>query len=55
MGESLIWSLTNPVEVEELCQGLEPNKGQGWGWVATRVIKEVDRELSGSLSRLFNS
>ena len=52
--ESLIWSPTTPAEVEELCRGLEPGKGAGWDGVSPRVIKGVARELSGSLSRLFN-
>ena len=52
--ETLIWRPTTPGEVEELCGGLEPDKGQGWDGVSPRVIKGVARELSGSLSRLFN-
>ena len=52
--ESLIWSPTTPVEVEGLCRGLEAGKGAGWDGVSPRVIKGVARELSGSLSRLFN-
>ena len=54
VGESLIWSPTTPGEVEELCRGLESGKASGWDGVAPRVIKGVARELSGSLSRLFN-
>ena len=52
--ESLIWSPTTPFEVEELCRSLAPRKGMGWDGVSPRVIRGVARELSGSLSRLFN-
>ena len=52
--ESLIWSPTTPAEVEELCGALEPGKAAGWDGVAPRVVRGVARELSGSLSRLFN-
>ena len=54
VGESLILRPTTPLEVEELCGALVPGKGSGWDGVAPRVIKGVARELSGSLSRLFN-
>ena len=52
--EELIWQPTTPGEVEELCSGLKPGKATGWDGVAPRVVKGVARELSGSLSRLFN-
>ena len=52
--EPLIWRPTTPGEVEELCRGLVPGKSAGWDGVSPRVIKEVARELSGPLSRLFN-
>ena len=52
--ESLIWSPTTPDEVWELCRDLQGGKGAGWDGVAPRVVKGVARELSGSLSRLFN-
>ena len=52
--ESLIWSPTTPGEVEGLCVRLEAGKGMGWDGISPRVIKGVARELSGSLSRLFN-
>ena len=54
VSESLIWSPTTTGEVEELCRGLEPGKSSGWDGVAPWVVKGVPRELSGSLSRLFN-
>ena len=52
--EGLIWRPTSPVEIEEICRGLNPNKGSGWDGVSPRVIKAVATELSGSLSRLYN-
>ena len=52
--EELNWSPTTPLEVEELCRDLDPGKGMGWDGVSPRVVKGVARELSGSLSRLFN-
>ena len=54
VGESLILSPTTPAEVEALCEALDPGKGVGWDGVSPRVVKGVARELSGSLSRLFN-
>ena len=53
--ESLILSPTTPSEIEELCLALEPGKGMGWEGFSPRVIKGVAKELSGSLSRLYNS
>ena len=50
----LIWRPTTPREVEELCRGLDTGKAAGWDGVSPRVVKGVARELSGSLSRLFN-
>ena len=52
--ESLIWSPTTPGEVEELCRGLLSGEAAGWDGVSPRVVRGVARELSGSLSRLFN-
>ena len=52
--ETLTWRPTTPFEVEELCADLDPGKGMGWDGVSPRVIRGVARELSGSLSRLFN-
>ena len=52
--EELIWQPTTPGEVEELCRGLQPGEAMGWDGVAPRVVKGVARELSGSLSCLFN-
>ena len=52
--ESLIWRPTTPVEVEELCRGLDTGKAAGWDGVSPRVVRGVARELAGSLSRLFN-
>ena len=52
--ESFILRPTTPIEIEELCLGLESGKGMGWDGVSPRVIKGVARELAGSLSRLFN-
>ena len=52
--EDLIWGPTTPVEVEGLCRSLEPGKAVGWDGVSPRVIREVAREISGPLSRLFN-
>ena len=49
-----IWSPTTPFEVEGLCRELDPGKGLGWDGVSPRVVRGVARELSGSLSRLFN-
>ena len=53
--ESLFLTPTTPQEIEELCLNLEPNKGVGWDEVSPKVIKGVAKELSGSLSRLYNS
>ena len=52
--ESLVLSQTTPAEIEALCLALEPGKGAGWDGVSPRVIKGVAREISGSLSRLYN-
>ena len=52
--ESFPLSPTTPAEVEELCTALDPGKGVGWDGVSPRVVKGVARELSGSLSRLYN-
>ena len=52
--ESLTWCPTTPAEVEGLCRGLDGGKAVGWDGVSPRVVKGVARELSGSLSRLFN-
>ena len=52
--ESLFLAPTTPAEIEELCLDLDPGKGMGWEGVSPRVIKGVAREISGSLSRLFN-
>ena len=54
VNEDLIWRPTTPREVEEICAGLDPGKGMGWDGVSPKVIKAVAKELSGSLSRLFN-
>ena len=54
VGGSLIWQPTTPMEVEELCRGLEPNKGVGWDGVSPRVIKGVAREIAGPLSAFYN-
>ena len=53
--ESLILSPTSPLEVEQICLALDSQKGMGWDGVSPRVIKGVAKELSGSLSRLYNS
>ena len=50
----LTWGPTTPAEVEGLCRGLDGSKGMGWDGVSPRVVKGVAREVSGSLSRLFN-
>ena len=52
--ESLFLTPTTPQEIEELCLSLESGKGMGWDGVSPRVIKGVARQLSGSLSRLYN-
>ena len=59
MGEAIldefVLTPTTPQEVEELCLDLEAGKGMGWDEISPRVIKGVARELSGSLSRFYNS
>ena len=52
--EELILTPTTPGEIEEICQALESGKSMGWDAVSPRVIKGVAKELSGSLSRLYN-
>ena len=52
--ENLFLTPTTPQEIEELCLNLEPGKSMGWDGVSPRVIKGVARQLSGSLSRLYN-
>lgn len=52
--EELIWRPSTAKEVEGICQGLNPGKGMGWDGVSPRVIKAVAKELSGTLSRLYN-
>ena len=54
VNEELIWRPATAREVEDLCQGLDSSKGMGWDGVSPRIIKAVARELSGSLSRLYN-
>ena len=58
MGEAILDELvlapTTAQEVEDLCLELKIGKGMGWDEVSPRVIKGVARELSGSLSRLYN-
>ena len=49
--ELLILSLTTPLEVEGLCPAKE---GGRVGWGGSGGIKGVAREISGSLSQLFN-
>ena len=52
--ESFILTPTTPQEIEDLCLDLDPGKGLGWDEVSPKVIKGVAKELSGSLSRLYN-
>ena len=52
--ESLVMTPTTQYEVEAHCLDLEAGKGMGWDGVSPRVIKGVSKELSGSLSRLYN-
>ena len=52
--ESFILTPTTPQEIEDLCLALDPGKGIGWDEVSPKVIKGVAKELSGSLSRLYN-
>ena len=52
--ESLIWRPTNPDEVEKLCGALVARKAAAWDGISPRVVKEVTRELAGSLSCLLN-
>ena len=52
--DSLIWRPTTPLEVEELCRNLKPNKAAGWDEVSPRVIRGVAREISRPLSAFFN-
>ena len=54
VNDSLIWRPTTAKEVEDMCRKLDPSKGMGWDGVSPKVIKAVARELSGSLSHLFN-
>ena len=54
VGGSLFWRPTTPLEVEELCRGLKPNKGMGWDGVSPRVIKAVSAEIAGPLSGFLN-
>ena len=52
--ESCILTPTTPQEIEDICIALDPGKGVGWDEVSPKVIKGVAKELSGSLSRLYN-
>jgi hypothetical protein len=52
--DSLFWRPTTPLELEELCGSLDPNKGMGYDEVSMRVIKTVARKILGPLSHLFN-
>ena len=52
--ESLVWRPTSPLEVEELCRSLKPNKAAGWDEVSPRVIRGVAREISRPLSAFYN-
>ena len=52
--DNLTWRPTTAREVEDTCRRLDPGKGMGWDGISPKVVKAVARELSGSLSRLFN-
>jgi len=52
--DNFLWQPTSANEVEEICRELNPRKGMGWDGISPKVIKAVSRELSGSLSRLYN-
>ena len=55
VSESFHWRPTTAKEVEDICRALDPGKGMGWDGISPKVIKAVAGELSGSLSRLYNS
>ena len=52
--EELFWRPTSPLEVEEVCRGLDASKAAGWDGVSPRVVKAVSRELAGPLACLYN-
>ena len=52
--KSLYMRPTTPLEIEQLCGGLESIKAAGWDDVSPRVIKGVAREIAGPMSAFLN-
>ena len=52
---SVFFSPVSPLEIESICQALDPSKGPGHDGFSPAVLRFVSGEISGPLSRLINA